>query len=58
MIIALMPPSSVFVVGLNTGGGVATYDALDVDEAALDRSGWPERFDGGLGALTAVGGDQ
>ena len=44
--------------GAGSAGGVAADDALDVDEAALDRSGWPERFDGGLGALTAVGGDQ
>lgn len=41
-----------------TAGGVTTDGSLDVDEAALHCCCWPEGFDGGLGALAAVGGDQ
>lgn len=45
-------------VGARSAGGVATHDALDVHQAALHVLGGPEGFDGGLGSLAAVGGDQ
>lgn len=41
-----------------SAGGVAAHDPLDVHQAALHIRGGPEGFDGGLGSLAAVGGDQ
>ena len=41
-----------------SAGGVAADDALDVDQAALDRGIGPAGSDRGLCALAAVGGDQ
>src|SRR5699024_6739081 len=44
-------------IGAWSGGGLASDVALDVHGAALDAAGWPALFDGGVGSLPAVEGD-